>query len=96
MLRKASCPHENLRSTHLLLDKGGYVIGVLLGKPRDKEGWKKAEDKAFDALQGAAEKISSSIKESTNRRGNFPSLAHGISFGGGQKVFAPFVHIFLY
>ncbi|KAF8327067.1 hypothetical protein F5887DRAFT_899142 [Amanita rubescens] len=75
-----------LRTTHLLLDKDGVVIGVLLGMPKDQEGWKEAQDEAHRILRDGADKISARAKNTTHRRGTFPSLAHGISFGGGQKV----------
>lgn len=73
------------RSTHLLLDKDGYIIGVLLGAPRDP-GWPLVNGEAFDALDKAATLLSYKDKTKAHRRGEFPSLAHGISFGGGQQV----------
>lgn len=80
------CLSSYPRSTHLLLDRDGIIVGVLLGMPKDVEGWRKALNKATVALQKAADKISARAKRTTHRRGTFPSLAHGISFGGGQKV----------
>ncbi|KAF8342358.1 hypothetical protein F5887DRAFT_1215900 [Amanita rubescens] len=71
-------------STHLLLDKNGYIVGVLLGMPRDVKGWKEAQGMAFVALDKAADVICPRAKEASHRRGEFPSLPHGISFGGGQ------------
>jgi len=82
------------RSTHLLLDRDGLIVGVLLGMPKDVEGWKRALDEAIVALQKAADKISTRTKSTTHRRGTFPSLAHGVSFGGGQKVFLMTMPIF--
>ncbi|KAF5353901.1 hypothetical protein D9756_007287 [Leucocoprinus leucothites] len=73
------------RTTHLLLDRKKRVIGVLLGQPRDSEGWKKVHDAAYEAFQTVASKLSYSKKELSQRRGDFPAVAHGISFGGGQE-----------
>ena len=72
------------RATHLLLDNEKRIIAVLLGIPRDHVEWKKNHDEVLSLLQNAA---SASFSASmTHRRGNFPSVAHGLSFGGGQKA----------
>jgi hypothetical protein len=81
-----SCGDTGPRSTHLLLDRLGYIVGVLLGMPRDAAGWEAALDDALVALRKAASKLSAKAKNTTHRRGAFPTLAHGISFGGGQTV----------
>jgi hypothetical protein len=70
--------------THLI-DKEGYIVGVLLGWPRDHEGWDKAVADAFKMLQKALAYFIPR-ETSTHCRGSFPSIAHGISFGGGQQV----------
>jgi len=41
---------------------------------------------AFLALHKAASGLSDKDKKLENRRGPFPSIPHGISFGGGQPV----------
>jgi hypothetical protein len=74
------------RGTHLLLDRDGHIVGVLLGQPKDTESWCWVHNNAFDLLQNAASRLSFSDQESSHRRGSFPSIAHGISFGGGQRV----------
>jgi hypothetical protein len=43
-------------------------------------------EEAFKLLQSAAGQMSYNPKETSNRRGSFPTVAHGISFGGGQQV----------
>ena len=80
---------------HLLLDRDGIVIGVLLGMPKDLEGWKEVLGRAHASLRNGADKISACAKSTTHRRGTFPSLAHGISFGGGQKasLFTNWMHL---
>ncbi|KAG6819649.1 hypothetical protein H0H93_009906 [Arthromyces matolae] len=76
------------RRSHLLLDKGLNIIGILLGKPRHKAEqpgeWDAVCQDAFEALKLAASSMAFSEKESNHRRGPFPSVPHGISFGGGQ------------
>ncbi|KAK2465171.1 hypothetical protein APHAL10511_002802 [Amanita phalloides] len=70
--------------THLLIDREGYVIGVLLGQPYETEQWQAVHMDAFIALRKAASGLSNKDKKLENRRGPFPSIPHGISFGGGQ------------
>ncbi|KAM6490217.1 hypothetical protein JOM56_014194, partial [Amanita muscaria] len=67
-----------------LLDWERYVVGALAGQPRD-EDWERLHKKAFRALRSTSKKIMYSKKEVNNRRGHFPTVAHGISFGGGQR-----------
>ena len=54
--------------------------------PKDADGWKKALDRAFLALKKASSRLSPRAKGITHRRGTFPTLPHGLSFGGGQTV----------
>ena len=77
------------RTVHLLLDRERHVVGVLAGHPNDKR-WGQVHEDAFTKLQQAASTMSYSDKERNNRRGLFPTVAHGISFGGGRR----WVHLF--
>ncbi|KAM6491463.1 hypothetical protein JOM56_013032 [Amanita muscaria] len=61
----------------------GLVVGALAGRPWDMD-WDGVHDAAYEALHSAASRLSYRQKEVTNRRGSFPTLAYGISFGGGQ------------
>jgi hypothetical protein len=75
-----------LRSSHLLLDTEKRVIGVLVGQPRGEERWKQVCMGVFEALKTAASSLNLSKEKKKHRRGEFPAVAHGISFGGGQEV----------
>ncbi|KAF8321912.1 hypothetical protein F5887DRAFT_904460, partial [Amanita rubescens] len=68
-----------------LQERDGYIMGVLLGQPYDTRQWKEVHDDAFKTLHTAVSELPDKDKESVNRRGPFPSIPHGISFGGGQK-----------
>jgi hypothetical protein len=76
---------STIRTPHLLLDREGVVVGALAGRPRD-ETWETVHDTAFKALRSAGKSMGYNPKETSNRRGSFPTVAHGISFGGGQQV----------
>ncbi|KAG6818654.1 hypothetical protein H0H93_003147 [Arthromyces matolae] len=58
------------------------------GRPRQKADqpgeWEATCQDAFEALKLAASSMAFSEKETNHRRGPFPSVPHGISFGGGQ------------
>ena len=73
--------------THLLIDEIDRVIGVLYGQPRDLAGWQKANRRALKLLRKASTYFTARTVK-PHRRGTFPSVAHGISFGGGQQVSA--------
>ena len=74
-----------ISQTYLLIDRQRQVIGVLLGQPRDLAGWQKAHRRALQLFRRAAQYFASR-RVAPHRRGVFPTLAHGISFGGGQQV----------
>ena len=76
------------RTTHLLLDRENRVIGALAGRPQDA-GWGAVHDGALAALESAAPEMRLRPKDTAHRRGSYPSISHGISFGGGQEVRVP-------
>lgn len=59
---------------------------MLVGQPKDVVSWSCVHDDAFGILEDVASKLYFSDEERSHRRGFFPSIAHGISFGGGQCV----------
>jgi hypothetical protein len=61
------------------------VIGILYAQPKDLAGWQKAHHRVFKRLKRASSYFTSRAV-ARHRRGIFPSIAHGISFGGGQQV----------
>ena len=62
----------------------GYVVGALCGPPKGP-GWQEVQRAAFKVLDKASAYFSKRPKKN-NRRGTFPSIACGISYGGGQQV----------
>ena len=73
-----------LSTPHVLLDREKRVIGALAGQPKL---WTNILKDAWDALQEARSELASQIKKAKeHRRGEFPSFAYGLSFGGGQMV----------
>ena len=73
--------------TYLLLDRARRVVGVLCAQP--KQDWQKVHKKAYKAIQRVASYFNSRAAK-PHRRGTFHSIAHGLSFGGGQEVSEPF------
>ncbi|KAN0111296.1 hypothetical protein V8E52_008671, partial [Russula decolorans] len=70
-----------------LLDREHRVIGVLVGRPRESDKWGAVCDDAVATLQTAADDLGFTAKEKGGGRcGHFPTIAHGLSFGGGQQV----------
>ena len=76
------------RVTRAIVDKDGRIIAVLAGSPNDAD-WASVHRSAYAALQTARRRCRFPKKTTTHRRGNFPALSAGISFGGGQKVSQP-------
>ncbi|KIM74031.1 hypothetical protein PILCRDRAFT_80479 [Piloderma croceum F 1598] len=68
-----------------ILDTKQRVIGICAGRP-DDASWGKTEGDAAAAMGDAREKCHFSKGAESHRRGLFPALAIGASFGGGQQV----------
>ena len=82
---------SSISTTCLLLDAERRIVAVLAGHPYDP-GWPKVQEDVFHVLQGAAMELGvNKVKE--HRRGTFVTLAHGLSFGGGQEVYLTFDHL---
>ena len=75
--------HLMYSQTHLLLDQEPRVGAVLLGQPRGR--WPEVHKEAFKALFKAA-KYFNEMPVKPHMHGNFHSIAHRISFGGGQQT----------
>ncbi|KJA14108.1 hypothetical protein HYPSUDRAFT_150797, partial [Hypholoma sublateritium FD-334 SS-4] len=73
------------RVTRAIVDKDGRVIAVLAGRP-DDPNWTSVHRSAHSALQLARRRCRFPKKTRNHRRGSFPALSAGISFGGGQKL----------
>ncbi len=74
------------RSTpQLLVDKGDRVVGVLAGHPLDSS-WGDVVKEANRAMGEAYKACSFTAEQKDHRRGQFATLACGVSFGGGRKV----------
>ncbi|KAJ7079807.1 hypothetical protein B0H15DRAFT_787690 [Mycena belliarum] len=83
------------RSPKLILDVEGRVIAVLLGRPEDP-GWDvvvRDAEKAMRRVNRAGHALGAfRAEDARHRRGNFPVIAGGVSFGGGQKRPGNLVH----
>lgn len=77
--------HDGLKSRPLV-DRQDRVVGVVLGKPADTAGWDKAMEETAGAVRDARKRMRFSKGMQTHRRGAFPAVGTGISFGGGQGV----------
>lgn len=72
-------------SPHLLVDRDDRVVGVLAGRPQDPS-W---DETTQEATRAMCEAYASCRFKKTNvkhRRGEFATLARGVSFGGGRTV----------
>lgn len=78
----ASHRGREFSTCHALLDQKGFVIGALCGQPK----WGNINEPLMKIFDTTREAYSLSAADCESRRGKFPSIATGISFGGGQKV----------
>lgn len=79
-------PSPTSSSCHPLVDRQNRILGVLGGQPKDREGWQNVVQAASDGVESAGPRCKFNEKQSIHRRGAFPALACGMSFGGGQMV----------
>lgn len=73
------------RSSAAITDDGDRVIGVLCGQPEDPT-WDKCHHNAAEAVKEAGDNLRFPRGADSHRRGDFPAVAVGASFGGGQRV----------
>lgn len=73
------------RDCYVVVDKAGRIIAVLAGKPRD-DAWDAVMTKLTAQIKDARGGMTFSKKQEAHKRGKFPSVAVGTSFGGGSKV----------
>lgn len=74
------------RKPRALLDKTGRVFTVLAGKPKDIAGWDRVNAQVQEVFDGARASYKLDAKQAFHRRGEYPTISAGISYGGGQKV----------
>jgi hypothetical protein len=67
------------------VDTNGLIIAVLAGQP-DDPSWHEVHGSAYRAIASARMRCYIPKKDLDHRRGIFPALSIGISFGGGQSV----------
>ncbi|KAJ7650515.1 hypothetical protein FB45DRAFT_1017907 [Roridomyces roridus] len=75
--------------THVLIDRTGYIIGVLVAPPLPGEKWKTVHEKAAAKLREAREKMTFPGGAYEHRRSfdddeGFPTHTDGYAFGGGM------------
>ncbi|KAI0369556.1 hypothetical protein BV20DRAFT_1053150 [Pilatotrama ljubarskyi] len=57
---------------------------MLVGSPKDQEGWAQVNVEAQKAFDTARSDFTLDDKQKDHRRGSFPAVTAGISYGGGQ------------
>ncbi|KAH9856102.1 hypothetical protein C2E23DRAFT_722695, partial [Lenzites betulinus] len=66
-----------------LLDSAGRAFSVLVGMPKNVEEWMQVNDEAQKAFEAARQPFAH--ETTLHRRGAYPAITVGISYGGGQK-----------
>ncbi|KAJ7776667.1 hypothetical protein B0H14DRAFT_2631678 [Mycena olivaceomarginata] len=74
------------KQCHVILDRKGHVIGVLVCPPAPGETWDAVVEAATAAMRAARDKMSFPPSACSHRRGNFPAPAQGFAFGGGRRT----------
>ncbi|KAI9068801.1 hypothetical protein FKP32DRAFT_1560975, partial [Trametes sanguinea] len=67
-----------------ILDKNGRVFAVLAGRPRDSN-WDQVNKDLQSIFETTREAYALTSKQTIHRRGDFPAVTCGISYGGGQQ-----------
>ncbi|KAI0676635.1 hypothetical protein C8Q78DRAFT_961166 [Trametes maxima] len=79
------CVLTRLRTPYILADAQERVVAVLAGRPVDAS-WDAVVREANQAMEATAKKCCFQEQHLNHRRGFFPALATGFSYGGGQKM----------
>ncbi|KAI0038983.1 hypothetical protein FA95DRAFT_1504797 [Auriscalpium vulgare] len=72
-----------------IVDSKRRILGTLAGRPADDPTWDDSGVDAYETLARARVKLRLSSGQVVHRRGNYPTIATGISFGGGQTQPSP-------
>ncbi|KAH7908186.1 hypothetical protein BJ138DRAFT_990643, partial [Hygrophoropsis aurantiaca] len=78
------CP--TYRNPRILLDGEGRGYAALAGRPKGDPSWDGVVGQAAAAMAAVRDGCRFNAKQSDHRRGSYPALAVGASFGGGQKM----------
>ena len=68
----------------MILDKEGRIIAFGVGPPLNDATWAAAVEEFLKAMEIARSKLK--FNKHGDRRGPFKTVAAGVSYGGGQKV----------
>ncbi|KAI0039344.1 hypothetical protein FA95DRAFT_1504302, partial [Auriscalpium vulgare] len=74
------------RTHHAIVDLKGRIIGSLAGRPVGDLTWHDDCVDTYLAMDEAKEDLKLSKDQRYHRRGDYPALSTGISYGGGQTV----------
>ncbi|KAI0366148.1 hypothetical protein BV20DRAFT_952880 [Pilatotrama ljubarskyi] len=75
-----------------LLDKHDKVFAMLVGSPKDQQAWAEVNAEVQTAFDEARREYKLDLKQENHRRGSFPAVAAGISYGGGQTRVSNLAH----
>jgi hypothetical protein len=77
-----------LSTARPIMDGDGRVIAILVGRPKDikDEEWKQMEKEAVELIEKEQKNFVFTKKQQQHRRGPYPTVSTGVSFGGGQQV----------
>jgi hypothetical protein len=89
-----SSPPLYLRTPHVVLDECGNIVAALVGEPNEPDGrpkettYRAACGRVAALLEGlrTGQDGRFSAEQRVHRRGAFPALSKGMSYGGGQEV----------
>ncbi|KAJ7866795.1 hypothetical protein B0H14DRAFT_2347292 [Mycena olivaceomarginata] len=71
---------------HLILDRKGRIIGILVPPPVTPDQWAPVVEAATAAMHAARDQMSFPASACQHRRGNFPAETDGFAFGGGRQT----------
>ncbi|KAL6309253.1 hypothetical protein BKA93DRAFT_821580 [Sparassis latifolia] len=79
------------KTPHVLLDQEEHIVAVLAGRP-DDAGWDGVIDDATRLIADIGKACIFTDEQMYHRRGKFPALAMGVSYGGGQTAPGNLLH----
>jgi hypothetical protein len=77
--------HESFSAPYAIVDDQNRVIVMLCGRPRDG-GWDAVVREMTRVLLKGGQEANLKLKDLSHRRGYYPALSSGVSYGGGQTV----------
>jgi|SRR5882762_2553672 len=85
--------NDHFSTPYAIVNEKNHIIAMLCRRPKDGN-WDRVVEEMTRVLLGAREQANLKPEDLSHRRGHYPALSTGVSYGGGQTVRSLFISPF--